>query len=186
LFPLTLERQISPLIKPAPDIADSSILWLPLAQSSLNSSNEWWDWITNPGSLTKRLKEKSAGNFQVELVEEKWQSSLPQDLRALFGPVGKDHRFWSRKVVLLGRSQPWIQAHTLLPEHSLESPLREVMELNEKPLGEYLFNHPELIRTEMDVTAVGSDTWARRSLFYLFNKPVLVAEFFLPHLLEKS
>jgi chorismate-pyruvate lyase len=33
------------------------------------------------------------------------------------------------------------------------------------------------------VTAVGSDTWARRSLFYLFSKPVLVAEFFLPHLL---
>jgi chorismate--pyruvate lyase len=60
------------------------------------------------------------------------------------------------------------------------------MELNEKPLGEYLFNHPELIRTEMDVSALGSDTWARRSLFYLFNKPVLVAEFFLPRLLEKT
>lgn len=174
------------MIKSTPDIADSSNQWMPLAQSSLNASNEWWDWISNPGSLTKRLKEKSKGNFKVELIDEQWLSNLPRDLRVLFGPVEENHRFWSRKVVLSGSGEPWIQAHTLLPEHSLESPLREVMELNEKPLGEYLFNHPELIRTEMDVTAVGSDTWARRSLFYLFNKPVLVAEFFLPSLLEKS
>lgn len=174
------------MIKPAPDIADSSNRWIPLAQSNLNTSNEWWDWITNSGSLTKRLKEKSVGNFQVEIVAEQWQSNLPRNLRVLFGPVADGHRFWSRKVVLSGNSKPWVQAHTLLPEHSLESPLREVVELNEKPLGEYLFNHPDLIRTEMDVTAVGSDTWARRSLFYLFDKPVLVAEFFLPSLLEKS
>ena len=171
--------------KLTPDIADSSNRWLPLSQSSLSASSEWWDWVTDPGSLTSRLKEKSVGDFQVEVVDERWLSNLLRDLRVLFGPVADNHRFWSRKVVLSGRGEPWIQAHTILPEHSLESPLREVMELSKKPLGEFLFNHPELIRSEMDVTPVGSDTWARRSLFYLFSNPVLVAEFFLPSLLGK-
>lgn len=173
------------MIKTSPDIADRSYQWIPLSKSRLTESSEWWDWVADPGSLTKRLKEKSHGNFKVELVEEQWLDNLPLELRALFGPVDKKHRFWSRKVVLSGNNTPWVQAHTLLPEHSLESPLREVMELNVKPLGEYLFSHPGLIRTEMDVTAVGSDTWARRSLFYLFKKPVLVAEFFLPGILQK-
>jgi chorismate--pyruvate lyase len=174
------------LNKLPPDIADSSNRWIPLAQSSLDASSEWWDWVTDPGSLTSRLKEKSVGDFKVDVVDEQWLFDLPRDLRVLFGPVAENHRFWSRKVVLSGGGQPWIKAHTILPEHSLESPLGEVMGLSEKPLGEFLFNHPELIRSEMDVTLVGSGTWARRSLFYLFSKPVLVAEFFLPSLLEKS
>lgn len=79
-----------------------------------------------------------------------------------------------------------MHAHTLIPEHSFESPLQEVLSLNVKPLGEYLFNQPNLIRTEMDVTAGNSDTWGRRSLFYLFGKPILVAEFFLPGLIVSS
>lgn len=120
----------------------------------------------------------------MRLGEELWLDDISMSLRRLFGPVNEQHRFWSRKVTLVGCGQPWVQAHTLIPAHSFESPLREVMSLNEKPLGEYLFNQPDLIRLEMDVTVVNSDTWGRRSLFYLFGKPILVAEFFLPSLLR--
>lgn len=75
-------------------------------------------------------------------------------------------------------------AHTLVPEHSLFSPLKQVLELNTKPLGEYLFSHPDLIRTGLDITSYKGDSWARRSLFFLHSKPVMVAEFFLPALFE--
>ncbi|MFK7865683.1 MAG: chorismate lyase [Pseudohongiellaceae bacterium] len=174
------------MIDTHPDIADSTHNWLPLSQSSLDPSNPLWHWIADAGSLTKRLKQKSNSQFTVELVEENWCENLPQNLRVLFGPVNNPHRFWSRKVTLVGQGVPWVKAHTLIPEHSFESPLREVFSLNVKPLGEYLFNQPNLIRTEMDVTVDDSDTWGRRSLFYLFGKPVLVAEFFLEDLIGTS
>lgn len=174
------------MIPSPPDIADSVHHWVPISQSSLSTSSPWWPWIADAGSLTKRLKHKSAGEFRVDLGEELWREDIPPALRKLFGPVNQQHRFWSRKVTLVGCNEPWVQAHTLIPEHSFESPLKEVVSLNEKPLGEYLFNHPNLIRSEMDVTVSNSDTWGRRSLFYLFGKPILVAEFFLPDLLSNS
>jgi chorismate--pyruvate lyase len=59
-----------------------------------------------------------------------------------------------------------------------------VLELNEKPLGEYLFSHPDLIRSSIDITPTAGDSWGRRSLFYLFEKPIMVAEFFLPTILD--
>lgn len=95
-----------------------------------------------------------------------------------------DHKFWSRKVVLVGNNTPWVLAHTLIPEFSLTGPLKRVLELNEKPLGEYLFSHPDLIRSGIDITPTADNTWGRRSLFYLFEKPIMVAEFFLPAILD--
>ena len=170
----------------APDISDPSLLWQPIDQSGLDKSDLLYAWLSDTGSLTKRLKQASEDNFELDLVSEQWQSELPNEVRSLFGPVSLSHKFWSRKVCLKGRGEPWVKAHTLIPEHSLLSPLKTVMELNAQPLGEYLFNHPQLLRSGLDVTLLGRDTWGRRSLFYLFGKPILVAEFFLPALLEKS
>jgi chorismate--pyruvate lyase len=170
----------------SPDISDASMHWHPITDGDLAQENPWWTWVSDPGSLTKRLQAKSGGNFSVDLVDEDWQSDLPLRVRSLFGPLASTHRFWSRKVTLLGCDTPWVKAHTLIPQHSLLSPLKRVMELNTQPLGEYLFKHPELVRGAMDVTPLGRDTWGRRSLFYLFGKPILVAEFFLPALLEHS
>lgn len=76
-------------------------------------------------------------------------------------------------------------AHTLVPKHSLFSPLKEVLELNTRPLGEYLFSHPDLVRTGMEISPYRSGIWGRRSLFFLFNKPIMVAEFFLPQLIAR-
>jgi len=169
-----------------PDVSDASMQWYPLNESDLTQDNPWWSWVSDSGSLTKRLKEKSNNNFSVRLASEQWQCNLPVAVRALFGPVADSHRFWSRKVTLLGCDTPWVKAHTLIPDYSLMGPLKTVMELNTQPLGEYLFSHPELVRGAMDVTLLGRDTWGRRSLFYLFDKPILVAEFFLPALREQS
>lgn len=137
------------------------------------------------GSLTQLLIKKSNNRFRVELVAQEWLEIAGADLRSQFGPVSTGHRFWSRKVVLMGNDEPWVMAHTLVPEHSLLSPLAQVLELNSKPLGEYLFSHPDLIRTGMDIAAYKTNLWARRSLFFLYSKPVMVAEFFLPALLDE-
>ena len=165
------------------DISAADLDWHSEGQRESEPSEEWRRWLFDPGSLTQSLIEKSDGDFAVQLLSEQWQTVEEPRTRSCFGPLKEDHRFWSRKVLLRGGGEPWVLAHTLIPQYSLFSPLKRVLELNEKPLGEYLFSHPDLIRSGMDITPFAADSWGRRSLFYLFQKPVMVAEFFLPTIL---
>ncbi len=166
------------------DTSDKSLSWGPLSELPTKPNAEIQSWLTDQGSLTEALINKSQNQFHVNLVSEEWVSYVDADLLAKFGPLNQNHRFWSRKVVLLGKGCPWVTAHTLLPEHSLFSPLKQVLELNNKPLGEFLFNHSQLIRTDLDFAMVDENCWGRRSLFYLFGKPIMVTEFFLPQFFE--
>ncbi|GJM12108.1 MAG: hypothetical protein DHS20C12_05110 [Pseudohongiella sp.] len=167
-----------------PDIADASLDWHTEGERQLLPSDAWRRWLFDPSSLTKLLIEKSSGDFRVELRSEQWVILPEIDVRACFGPLAAEQRFWSRKVALVGKGTPWVLAHTLIPEFSLAGPLEKVLALNEKPLGEYLFSHPDLIRSGIDITPLTGDSWGRRSLFYLFDKPIMVAEFFLPAILD--
>ncbi len=166
------------------DISGSSLDWHKLGSRSIQPSVAWKQWLFDSGSLTQLLIEKSHSNFRVEVVSQQWITLPSAAVRSGFGPLSASHNFWSRKVVLVGNDKPWVLAHTLIPKYSLDSPLASVLELNEKPLGEYLFSHPDLIRSGMDITCFGSNSWGRRSLFYLFEKPIMVAEFFLPSILD--
>ncbi len=167
-----------------PDISDPLFNWLSPDRLDRSPSDDWKQWLFDSSSLTQLLIQKSKQDFSVEVVAEGWVVLSRVEVRGKFGPVSADHRFWSRKVILLGHNKPWVLAHTLVPEHSFLSPLKQVQDLNEKPLGEYLFSHPDLVRSGMDITPFAGDSWGRRSLFYLFGKPLMVAEFFLPSLLE--
>ncbi|PCI77748.1 MAG: chorismate--pyruvate lyase [SAR86 cluster bacterium] len=172
------------LLLDVPDISDSSLDWHSEGERRLLAVDAWRQWLFDSSSLTKLLIEKSGGDFRVEVREEEWLLLPNPVVRCCFGPLASDHRFWSRKVVLVGDNTPWVLAHTLIPEFSLTGPLKRVLELNEKPLGEYLFSHPDLIRSGIEITPIAGDSWGRRSLFYLFEKPIMVAEFFLPAILD--
>lgn len=136
--------------------------------------------LRDEASLTARLKKLSADKLTVEVIAENWVLLQNAGLRHQFGPVMDNHRFWSRHVVLRGAGKPWVLAHTLLPEHAAFSPLAAVMELQEAPLGEFLFQHDELRRMNLELAKSSDNLWGRRSLFSLYNKPIMVAEFFLP------
>ena len=66
-----------------------------------------------------------------------------------------------------------------------EGPLKRLRTLNDRPLGELLFQDPFLVRQQLEITRSG-DFWGRRSLFYSHHRPLLVAEFFLPALLDED
>lgn len=167
-----------------PDISDPRLSWSSLSQLASMPSSKWQQWLLDAGSLTQLLVHKSGGDFRVQVLEEKWLKFENELLLSQFGPLTSDQDFWSRKVILWGNGRPWVMAHTLVPQHSFLSPLKEVIELNTKPLGEYLFSHTELIRSGMQIAEFKEAQWGRRSVFFLFSKPIMVAEFFLPELLS--
>lgn len=163
---------------PLPGLDDASLVWQSPAQcQSIDAARRAV--LCDETSLTARLKQLSEGDFTVEVLQEGWIHLKTRALLAAFGPVASGHRFWSRHVILRGRDEAWVMAHSLLPEHAVCSPLREVMDLQSRPLGEFLFQHPGLVRTNLELVKTTGDTWGRRSLFSLYNKPIMVAEFFM-------
>ena len=143
-------------------------------------------WLLDSGSLTARLKALSAGGFSVEVVDELWTPLPDREFRSRFGPISPDHPFWSRRVILSGNGEPWVLAHTLIPEHALGGDLGQLVRLGKKPLGEYLFNQAGLTRSDIEINKIDEQNWGRRSWFFLDSKPILVTEYFLSSLLLKS
>lgn len=160
------------------NLDDQSLNWRP-PTTFQNTPANVLAVLQDQASLTARLKHLSQGNFSVEVVKEGWVELSNRRLLAEFAPVDTNHRFWSRHVVLFGNGKPWVLAHSLLPEHAIFTPLRKVMELNEEPLGQFLFRNSELRRTNLELVKSREGLWGRRSLFYIYNKPIMVAEFFV-------
>lgn len=142
-------------------------------------------WLLDPGSLTHRLKQMSHERFNVKVLEEGWQQHCAPSLLQCFPPHVVRARMWSRKVVLRCGEMPWVAAHSLIPVSSMEGPLKPLRRLNERPLGEFLFRDPHLQRSQLEIARAGA-IWGRRSLFVSHHRPLLVAEFFLPALLEED
>ncbi len=165
--------------------ADADLSWKPAVQVLPRLNAFWQSWLLDPGSLTQRLVTLSQGEFRVAVHEQVWSRKRSPALLQCFQPHLVSQNMWSRTVTLYGNDQPWVAAHSLIPADSLRSPLKRICKLQEKPLGEFLFRHPLLLRCQLEVACIG-DVWGRRSLFYLYGKPLLVAEFFLPDLVIAS
>ncbi len=169
-------------------LANSELLWRPASQMLPRPASAWQSWLLDPGSLTQRLKERctdaiGTAPFRVHVLEEGWVRQQSPGLLQCFPAHVVRERMWSRRVLLQCGDVPWVAAHSLIPVSSMQGPLKRLRTLNDRPLGEFLFRHPLLRRDQLELTHTGA-VWGRRSLFHLFDRPLLVAEFFLPALLE--
>ena len=142
-------------------------------------------------SLTQKLKQLHNEEFFVRLISQQWQE-LAEAERVFLSC--NDRHANIREVLLFGSGQPVVFARCALPESSLVGDNVDLLSLGERPLGEYIFKQPGLRRHPMeytrfpaewfnrylDINAVNETLWARRSLFYLREKPISVCEVFLP------
>jgi len=157
--------------------------WRPIHQHPIRPDAAWRHWLLDAGSLTQRLIRLSEGDFRVHVLEERWQTVPVPRLKGVLPAHLLQQRMWSRKVILLGQGEPWVLAHSLVPQASLSGPLRWLPKLENRPLGAFLFRHKQLHRGVMEL-APAQDSWGRRSVFTLQGNPLLVAEFFLPALIR--
>ncbi|MFZ5757967.1 MAG: chorismate--pyruvate lyase family protein [Pseudomonadota bacterium] len=141
------------------------------------------DWIRDPGSLTARLVARSQGQFRVRITRLARARPRLDECRALGLRTGE----WAliREVVLEGCGRPWVVARSVIPVGTLTGPNRRLARLGTRPLGAFLFRDPGLRRDQVQVVRTPDGHWGRRSRFLLRGRPLLVAEYFLPALLQE-
>ncbi len=160
-----------------------------------------WDWLLGKGSLTARLKTHCREQFRVQVLFQEWQQPLASERDILQLTPKGTHVV--REVILHCDDKPWVYARSVIPRSTLTGKEQALHLLGTKPLGQVLFDDPLTKRGTFEITrllpehalfpraqaAAGREiemAWGRRSVFYLSNKPLLVAEYFLPALLEAT
>ena len=142
---------------------------------------DWRKTLFNTGSLTTQLIAISDGNFSVQVLWQGWRK-LNQQEASLLGCSGNHKIAWCRDVVLKVQGKPRVYARTCMPKSTLTGDECQLKNWGSKSIGAYLFNHPHMRRGEMSAYRIPHNelslSWARRSVFYLQQKPVLVTEAF--------
>lgn len=155
------------------------------------------DWLSDRGSLTRRLQSRYA-DFRVVPVARGFAAPFPDEIRSL-GLRRKVHAY-VRDVLLLGGGKTRVFAHSVLPRAALRGRWNDIARLGAKPLGEALFRDRGIRRLALTMRRVDArhplyraahrhagvsarQLWARRSVFCLDGRALLVTEVFLPAIL---
>jgi chorismate--pyruvate lyase len=145
--------------------------------------------LLDQGSLTARLIAAAEHHFEVKLLRQ--SVSRPSHDEAQLLGLRCAGRAWVREVLLLCDGEPWIYARSVIPLASLKGRLGFLRRLQNDSLGSLLFKDPRLQRDPFEICQLkrspiaegfteNQACYGRRSVFHLYKKPILVAEFFLP------
>ena len=154
-------------------------------------------WLHDHGSLTQRIQQRCK-QFSVLPVRNAL-ARIAYDESALLG-IAPHRLAYSREVFLYANDRPVVFAHSTCASEHLRGAWSSLAGLGNKPLGAMLFTHPLIERRPLRFKALRlhhplyqsasskeimpSTLWARRSLFYLHDAPLLVTEVFLPEILK--
>jgi len=149
------------------------------------------NWLLDAGSLTAKLIQLSGGKFRVQVLQQVYRRASRSEALSL--GIDLSALCLIREVILSGNDQPWVFARSVLPLTSLTGSLRRLRKQGNRPLGAFLFSHPNLIRSPIALSLISrhhdyvpkelmgnSLVWGRRSIFIIEDKPLLVSEVFLP------
>lgn len=92
------------------------------------------EWVLCQKSLTEKLS-GCCETFSVEVIQQGWQEKTSSKNTAL-------SKEWLREVVLRGDGLPWIFAQTTLPNETIQNVAQYVLQLDDEPIGLWLFNQP--------------------------------------------
>jgi len=159
--------------------------------------NEAKLWIFEDFSLTQRIKQKCANEFEVKVLRQRRNKPFPDEARVL--NIARYQHALVREVVLHCGELPLIAARTILPRATLQGAQRRLSCLGSRPLGEVIFADPELKRLNLEIAKVElkdwcefwvenwnirDPVWGRRTVYSIAGGNLLVCEIFLPSVLS--
>ena len=153
-------------------------------------ADSWRPWLTYPGSLTRRIVARSR-RFEVEVVARRLRVPNDDEFRALGRPASS--LAYVREVVLRADGEPVVLAHSIVARADLAGVWRPVAGLGTRPLAAVLFadrrvrrgpfefagidqRHPLGVRAKQVFGRSFGRLRARRSLFHLEGRPLMVTE----------
>ncbi len=168
--------------------APSSESWSPALPLGRRSGLE--NWLTDAGSLTRRLRQHST-HFELRLLRQGAARALRDEYPLLGLPQGR--KVWRRDVLLMADGVPRVLGHSVCPLAALRGPWRLLRHLGVKPVGDAVFTRPQTRRSDLRVRrlraahplcrmphaahGIGA-RWARRSSFVYGGVALWVSEVF--------
>lgn len=155
-------------------------------------------WLINRGSLTRQI-ESRCHSYAVKNVQQRYDKANLDEIFSM--GLHPDAMVLLREVNLFCGNTPLVFAHSVLPLGSLQGEWHGLAKLGSKPLGRALFADPRIKRTPLEYKKLRRHhalyqracriidhspvhLWARRSIFSLRQKKIMVTEVFLPGILE--
>ena len=178
--------------------------WNRVGSSEIHRApRKWQPWLSDTGSLTQKIESAIGQKLEVQVLRDCPQSLSSDESRYFHFKI---RRCRVREVLLCANNIPVVMAHSVIPTFSSSGSNHRVLRLGTRPLGAVLFaktrkhskaKPPRDIarldkssslwkRCSKNYARLDSPLWARRTLYQLKGRPILVNEIFLPALLKLS
>lgn len=125
------------------------------------------EWLINPESLTKRLREFTNNKISLYVLYDDW------------GMTDENQEAWIRRVEWRYFDEIWITATVIIPDTSITEETNELKNMGGKPIGEILFQEPTLTYSDFIFEKINQNEWSRQRTFYFKQKPLMIVENFL-------
>jgi len=162
---------------------------------------QWHSWLSDNGSLTQKIERAIGQKLEVVVLRDCRQNLNSDESRYFHFNI---KRCRIREVLLCANGVPLVMARSIIPSTSSSGSNHEVLHLGKKPLGAVLFAKTrmrsqkkptrEIARLDkqsalwkkcfQQYSGLPPVSWARRTLYQLKGRPLLVSEVFLPTLLD--
>ena len=153
-------------------------------------------WLFDASSLTARLIDLCGKDFTVRVISQHWQTIDSEEAAAM--SLKDERSALVRQVFLCCGDRPLVYARTVIPKVTVQGARRRYANMGNRPLGAMLFSDRTMRREEVQVAElpalhetnkyIESDgpVWGRRSVFRVSGRPLMVCEYFLPELIERT
>jgi chorismate--pyruvate lyase len=162
---------------------------------------EWQPWLSDTGSLTQKIEHAIGQKLEVVVLRDCRQNLNSYESRYFHFKI---KRCRIREVLLCANGMPLVMANSIIPGSSSSGTNHEVLRLGKKPLGAVLFAKTRMRSKKKPLREIArldkrnilwkkcfqqyqnlpAVSWARRTLYQLKGRPLLVSEVFLPALLN--
>ncbi|MDF1795825.1 MAG: chorismate lyase [Coxiellaceae bacterium] len=146
-------------------------------------------WLTQPYILTEAL-EKHCNKLRMQLLSMQFDNVQTDEIKRL----NQTAPYMIRRVAFFGDEHAWTFARVVIPEVTYLSQQAAFDNLIDKPMGvNMLYNNPDVTRSAFEFSTLPLDydagllplsdnssgvIYARRSVFYIKQLPLLISEFF--------
>jgi len=173
--------------------------WLSPTEAEPLMPPKAWALISHNNSLTKKLKDITNGEMEFHFLDADWGRAYPDEAEKL--DLSTTESTWIRHIEMRHQNTLWTIGRVLIPKTSLQAGDLDLKNLGAQSIGNVLFQDTDLKRSAFEFLQLSGDhfylghfktthinanidIWARRSVIYFHQKPLLIVELFLPAALK--